>query len=188
MGTAVPNILLSCEPRLSEAQYQQLNDRVLDRQEPKRLSYGPEPRQHIDLFRASDQGQYAPSLIVFHGGGWQSREPRDFAHLAQPLLDDGWHVAVVGLRQIPEVDLAAMVARCRQALGGTESEEMARQAAAMADAWRASGGAADVLPVPGRNHFDLGMELIAPEASSGRCFMPSADRRSPLHRLCGDRV
>jgi arylformamidase len=62
-----------------------------------------------------------------------------------------------GARQAPPPAVAAYGAR--------ESEEMARQARALASGWAAAGGEVAVIAAKGRNHFDLLDDLAIPESA-----------------------
>jgi arylformamidase len=53
-------------------------------------------------------------------------------------------------------------------LGGLEGPEYHRQSEAMAEAWRRHGGRANVLDMPGHDHFSIVWELAAPETGLAR--------------------
>ena len=78
------------------------------------LSYGPSPRQAIDLFVPANRG--APLLVFIHGGYWQSRDRKDFSFVAGPLLERGAAVALLGYDLAPEVRMDAIVAEVRAGL------------------------------------------------------------------------
>ena len=48
------------------------------------LSYGPSPRQFIDLFPAKNGGP-APLALFIHGGYWRAQHPVNYSHLAATL-------------------------------------------------------------------------------------------------------
>jgi arylformamidase len=78
------------------------------------LSYGPTPRQGIDLFLP---GISDPPLLVFiHGGYWQSRDRKDFSFVAGPLLERGVAVALIGYDLAPTVRMDTIVAQIRAGL------------------------------------------------------------------------
>jgi arylformamidase len=78
------------------------------------LSYGPTPRQAIDLFVPETSG--APLLVFIHGGYWQSRDRKDFSFVAGPLLERGAAVALIGYDLAPTVRMDAIVAQIRAGL------------------------------------------------------------------------
>ena len=78
------------------------------------LSYGPTPRQAIDLFLPDTSG--APLLVFIHGGYWQSRDRKDFSFVAGPLVERGAAVALIGYDIAPTVRMDAIVAQIRTGL------------------------------------------------------------------------
>jgi arylformamidase len=78
------------------------------------LSYGPMPRQAIDLFLPGPPD--APILVFIHGGYWQSRDRKDFSFVAGPLLERGAAVALIGYDLAPTVRMEAIVAQIRAGL------------------------------------------------------------------------
>jgi arylformamidase len=48
------------------------------------------------------------------------------------------------------------------AVGALETSEFKRQSRDFAAAWRAAGGAADYLEIPGRNHYDIVLDTLEP--------------------------
>lgn len=77
------------------------------------LSYGPRPRNRIDLFRCG--GANAPLLAYIHGGYWQRNAKETFACLAEGPLARGFDVAMIGYTLAPEVSLTAIVDEVRAA-------------------------------------------------------------------------
>jgi arylformamidase len=78
------------------------------------LSYGPTPRQAIDLFMPGTEG--APLLVFIHGGYWQSRDRKDFSFVAGRLVERGAAVALIGYDLAPAVRMDAIVAQVRAGL------------------------------------------------------------------------
>ncbi|HZQ13370.1 MAG TPA: alpha/beta hydrolase [Pseudolabrys sp.] len=76
------------------------------------LSYGPSPRQIIDLFAA---GAEAPLAMFIHGGGWRALDPSSFSHMAAGPNAHGVTVAVVGYDLCPQVTVAAIIEQMRAA-------------------------------------------------------------------------
>ncbi|MDQ3559267.1 MAG: alpha/beta hydrolase [Pseudomonadota bacterium] len=73
-------------------------------------SYGPHPRQFLDIFHP-DKGEASRPVVVFiHGGYWRSLEPRLFSHLAAGANRHGLVVAMPGYRLCPEVTVPDVIA------------------------------------------------------------------------------
>lgn len=79
------------------------------------LSYGPSPRQTIDLFPAENDGPTTPLMLFIHGGWWRSLEPRQFSQMAAGANAQGVTVAVVGYDLCPGISIANIVAQMRDA-------------------------------------------------------------------------
>jgi arylformamidase len=73
------------------------------------LSYGPSPRQAMDVFwpGAARAGRIA---LFLHGGYWQKLDRFFFSHAARGLLAHGVAVAVASYDLCPQVTLAEIVA------------------------------------------------------------------------------
>ncbi|MEJ2378087.1 MAG: alpha/beta hydrolase, partial [Pseudolabrys sp.] len=79
------------------------------------LSYGPSPRQTIDLFPAANDGPSTPLMLFIHGGWWRSLEPASFSHMAAGSNAQGVTVAVAGYDLCPQVSIAQIVEQMRAA-------------------------------------------------------------------------
>lgn len=79
------------------------------------LSYGPSPRQTIDLFPAKDGGAAAPLMLFIHGGWWRSLEPSSFSQMAGGANARGVTVAVAGYDLCPQVSIAQIIEQMRAA-------------------------------------------------------------------------
>jgi acetyl esterase/lipase len=90
-----------------------------ERTPPETLSYGPHPRERIDLFRPEGP---AHGLVVFvHGGYWRAFDRGTWSHLAAGALGQGWAVAIPGYVLAPEARIAAItraIARAVTAAAG----------------------------------------------------------------------
>ena len=86
------------------------------RLKPRRIAYGATPVEGFDFYSCGRVG--APILVYTHGGAWRSGTARDFAHLAEPYLDIGAHVAILDFTSIDDVDgeLPVMVDQVRRAV------------------------------------------------------------------------
>ena len=78
-----------------------------------RMSYGPTPREIIDLFDARPD---APLAVFIHGGWWRNFEPSLFSHLAGGLNAHGIGVALPGYNLCPQVSIADIIEEMRCAL------------------------------------------------------------------------
>jgi arylformamidase len=79
------------------------------------ISYGPSPRQAIDLFPAKDDGAATPLAVFIHGGWWRSLEPASFSQMAAGPNAQGVTVAVAGYDLCPTVSIAAIIDEMRAA-------------------------------------------------------------------------
>ncbi len=76
------------------------------------LSYGPSPRQYLDLFKP--QRQAGDALVLFiHGGYWRALDPTSFSHCAAGLTGRGVPVAVAGYDLCPQVTVEAIIDQMR---------------------------------------------------------------------------
>jgi arylformamidase len=78
------------------------------------LSYGPSPRQTVDLFFPEGSGK-SPLAMFLHGGYWRSLEPSMFSHMARGLNQRGVAVAIAGYDLCPKVTISDIIAQIRQA-------------------------------------------------------------------------
>ena len=78
------------------------------------ISYGPTPRQTIDLLGPGESGA-TPLAMFVHGGYWRSLEPSTFSHVARGLNGHGVTVAVVGYDLCPQVEIADIITELRHA-------------------------------------------------------------------------
>jgi len=79
------------------------------------LTYGPSPRQTIDLFPAKDDDDMTPLAMFIHGGWWRSLDPSMFSQTAAGPNARGVTVAVVGYDLCPQVSIAAIMEQMRNA-------------------------------------------------------------------------
>ena len=61
------------------------------------ISYGPDPRQHGDVFIPAVSGE-GPLLVLVHGGWWRSGQRQDLLATALELVEHGHAVALLGYR------------------------------------------------------------------------------------------
>lgn len=55
----------------------------------KTVTYQPETRLSLDVFRPRSDGQPAPVVIFFYGGRWQSGERSEYAFVGEELASQG---------------------------------------------------------------------------------------------------
>jgi arylformamidase len=79
------------------------------------LSYGPSPRQTIDMFPAKDDDASTPLGLFIHGGWWRSLEPTMFSQMAAGPNAKGVTVAVAGYDFCPQVSIATIIEQMRAA-------------------------------------------------------------------------
>ncbi|MBV9812000.1 MAG: alpha/beta hydrolase [Acetobacteraceae bacterium] len=79
------------------------------------VSYGPSPRQMLDLFWPAADRE-APLALFIHGGYWQSLDRAMFSHVAAGMLARGIAVALPSYDLCPQVSLAALVEQLRAAV------------------------------------------------------------------------
>jgi arylformamidase len=85
---------------------------------PRRLTYGPGPRNVIDVFageRKSQDTDKAPLVVFIHGGYWQALDGSWFSHMARGLNARGVSVAVPTYTLCPQVSVADIIEEMRQA-------------------------------------------------------------------------
>ena len=74
----------------------------------RNLSFGPEPRQRLDLYRPSElRGATArpglPIIVFIYGGSWQSGSKGGYSFVGRALASRGFLVAVPDYRLVPQV-------------------------------------------------------------------------------------
>lgn len=79
------------------------------------LSYGPSPRQIIDLFPAENDNAGTPLVLFLHGGWWRSLAPAMFSQVAGGPNAHGISVAVAGYDLCPQVGIATIIEQMRSA-------------------------------------------------------------------------
>lgn len=77
------------------------------------ISYGPSPRQILDLFPAGDGN--GPLAMFIHGGWWRTLDPSSFSQMAAGPNAHGITVAVVGYDLCPQVSIATIIDQMRAA-------------------------------------------------------------------------
>ncbi len=78
------------------------------------ISYGPHPRQKIDLFFVENSDR--PLMIFIHGGYWKQRHKDEFAWMASAFTDRDINFATIGYPLCPQVRIGDIVASVQLAL------------------------------------------------------------------------
>jgi arylformamidase len=73
------------------------------------ISYGPTPRQTIDIFEPLKPKAGAMPVLFIHGGYWQGLDPGFFSHMAKGLNAHGVSVGVVGYDLCPDVSVGTII-------------------------------------------------------------------------------
>lgn len=76
--------------------------------------YGAGENQKLDVFVG--QNSKAPTLVYFHGGYWKSGDKSIYSFLAEPFVEAGVNVVVVGYDLCPNVTLTRIVEESREAM------------------------------------------------------------------------
>ncbi|MES2508865.1 MAG: alpha/beta hydrolase [Pseudomonadota bacterium] len=66
------------------------------------LSYGPHPRQMLDVYQPKTPGANAPMVVFFYGGSWSSGERADYRFVGEALASRGVVTVVADYRLSPE--------------------------------------------------------------------------------------
>ena len=77
-------------------------------------AYDDGPRDRLDLFRCGERG--APLLVFIHGGYWQRGDKSVYSFVAEPFVEQGVDVALIGYQLCPDIDMASMVAQLQKAI------------------------------------------------------------------------
>jgi arylformamidase len=102
------------------------------RHAPRSMSYGPGPRNVIDLFPGDGDG---PIVVFIHGGYWQALDGSSFSHLAGGLNAHGVGVAIPSYDLCPDVSMGEIIEQMRRA-----SRELARLGRSLVMSGHSAGG------------------------------------------------
>jgi len=73
------------------------------------LSFGPEARQALDVYRPLQARPGAPVVVFFYGGSWRRGERGNYRFVGQSLAARGYTVAIPDYRLYPEVAFPTFV-------------------------------------------------------------------------------
>jgi arylformamidase len=77
-------------------------------------AYDEGPRDRIDLFRCGKRN--AELLVFIHGGYWQRGDKSGFSFIAEPFVETGVDVALVGYPLCPHTGVGSIVSQIRKAI------------------------------------------------------------------------
>ena len=66
------------------------------------ISYGPDPRQKLDIYRPANEQGAGPVIVFVYGGSWNSGDRREYAFAARALASRGYTTVVFDYRLVPE--------------------------------------------------------------------------------------
>ena len=66
------------------------------------LSYGPMPRQKVDVYRPTTTQTNSPMVVFFYGGSWSMGERADYRFVGEALASSGIVTVVADYRLSPE--------------------------------------------------------------------------------------
>ncbi len=133
------------------------------------LSYGPEPRQKLDIYSPTDASG-APVLVFFYGGRWSDGSKELYEFVAQALTSRGFVAVVPDYRLYPAVRFPAFVE------DGAAAVAYTRQIA------QRYGGDPDKLFVMGHS---AGAHIAAMLATDGRFLQAQGGSRQWLRGFIG---
>lgn len=97
------------------AKFGQLSDEIAARGDARLdISYGPHPRQRLDLFPAT--GQAFATLVYLHAGYWQSRDKATFRFIAASFNQAGLDVVLMNYPLCPEATVESLTEAAAAAL------------------------------------------------------------------------
>lgn len=73
------------------------------------ISYGPDLRQRLDVYRPQGQTSPAPVIVFFYGGSWNSGHKEDYAFAGKAFAAQGFVVVVADYRLVPQVRFPAFL-------------------------------------------------------------------------------
>jgi acetyl esterase/lipase len=65
------------------------------------LTYGPDPRQRLDVYQPAGETRAAPVVVFFYGGNWSSGERADYRFVGEALASQGIVAVVADYRLSP---------------------------------------------------------------------------------------
>ena len=84
------------------------------------ISYGPHPRETLDIYRPARSGTY-PVVVFFYGGAWNSGSKSMYPFVAATLARHGLVVIVPDYRLYPTIQYPIFLQDCAQAVAWTSA-------------------------------------------------------------------
>ena len=81
------------------------------------ISYGPQPRQRLDVFPCD--GLNSPTLLYIHGGYWQMSDKEAFGFIGEGLLPAGINLVLVEYTLAPDIHMDGIVEQIRASINWT---------------------------------------------------------------------
>ncbi|MFT5220686.1 MAG: arylformamidase [Planctomycetota bacterium] len=78
------------------------------------LAYGPDSEDRLDIFKSGARN--APLYVFVHGGYWQSGNKSSYRFIAEPFLNAGIDVALIGYPLCPTTSMSNIVEKISLAL------------------------------------------------------------------------
>lgn len=73
-------------------------------------AFGPDPRQHVDVYRpGNDSAAPRPIIVFFYGGSWNSGTKSGYPFVGRALAARGFVVAIPDYRLVPQVRYPAFL-------------------------------------------------------------------------------
>lgn len=85
------------------------------------LTYGPGPRQLLDVYRPPVLTRPAPVVVFFYGGNWNSGSRVDYLFVGEALAAKGCVVVIPDYRLYPDVRFPDFLADCAAAAAWTSA-------------------------------------------------------------------
>ncbi len=77
------------------------------------LSYGPQPRNKLDIFWPGEERD-CPIVVFIHGGYWQRLDRSAFSHMARGLNISGIAVAIPSYTLAPDISVSGIINEMRR--------------------------------------------------------------------------
>ena len=86
------------------------------------LSYGPLPRQKLDVYAPKGHAGLSPVVVFFYGGNWSSGERADYAFVGHALASRGYVAVIADYRLYPQVHYPEILQDAARAVAWTALE------------------------------------------------------------------
>lgn len=84
------------------------------------LTYGPNPRNQLDVYTPTNMQTPAPVVVFFYGGSWNDGARQDYRFVGQALASRGLVAVVADYRLYPEVRYPDFLLDAAQAVAWTQ--------------------------------------------------------------------